>query len=342
MKNSNLKKKALAFGAGVAIMLSSCGGGSGGGSGGGTDPENPPVGPTEKTMILGDDLTDVGEGILTPSAITTTTYNGTTCKNVIFNASALPADTKLMYDGNTGTLTRIRIQGTADKLNIEVDNAIVGADAVTGESNIDVSNSVAKGDFYDITATSAGAGVVANANGGNKNLNYNYSVETVVVPPTDRIVLANTFNTAATNDIEPTNIFDTVVSYGGNYSETFNTVFYNASQFEAGKKYVFNGQLDSNGKVKDRVNIQGNVTNVDIVVNNATIYAGNFYGNSKLTFDMPCWEQEEYNGIILKINPKAPLDQVPVLEADSVSSGTVLRGPLGAKKRIAGAAPVAL
>ena len=31
----NLKNKALAFGAGVAIMLSSCGGGSGGGNGGG-------------------------------------------------------------------------------------------------------------------------------------------------------------------------------------------------------------------------------------------------------------------------------------------------------------------
>ncbi|HPS57852.1 MAG TPA: hypothetical protein PK514_07070 [Spirochaetota bacterium] len=153
-------------------------------------------------------------------------------------------------------------------------------------------------------------------------------------PVNDRIVLVNTFNTAATNDIEPINIFDTRVFYGnpdnGGYDETFNTVFYNASQFEAGKKYIFEGQLDSNGKVKDRVNIQGNVTNVDIVVNNAIIYAGNFYGNSKLTFDVP-------HG---PLNPVTPLDKVPVLETDSVSAETIITAPNGAKKRIGGGAPV--
>jgi len=123
------------------------------------------------------------------------------------------------------------------------------------------------------------------------------------------------------------------------YEETFNTVFFNASQFESGKKYIFNGELDGSGKVVDRIYIRGNVTGIDITVNNAQFTAGNFYGNTKITFDMPCYQVEEINGKIFKTDPKPPFDKVPVLQATSLSTTTVLKAPGGAKKIIGGGNP---
>jgi hypothetical protein len=55
---------------------------------------------------------------------------------------------------------------------------------------------------------------------------------------------------------------------------------------------------------------------------------------------VPCYYQIEINGEIIKYSPKAPLDQVPVLEAGVVGTETVIVAPLGSKKRIAGGAPV--
>ena len=159
-----------------------------------------------------------------------------------------------------------------------------------------------------------------------------------VTPPVtdDRIVLASEFNTAATDDIEPVEIYETTMTYGtvgtsSYYSETFRTAFFNKSQIQDGKKYSFEGEIDSEtDKVKTRIWIRDNVTDIDIKVTNAQLTSGSLYGTNKIDITVP------NNGTFCF----PPFGKCPVLEADSESDTTTITASPRAKKRIGGEAPV--
>jgi len=190
----------------------------------------------------------------------------------------------------------------------------------------------------------SGGSKITNDNGGGD--------DDPIINPEGRIVLSNAFNAVAPA-ISPVEINQTTMTYGQAgastyYSETFNTVFFEANQFENGKKYIFNGEVDGTGKVVDRIVIRSvpgvDLTNIDITINNAQLTFGRFYGDTKITLDVPCFNQRlDANGVVLaKWSPKPPFDKAPVVEGTSLSAETIIYAPGYAKKRIGGGAPTTI
>jgi len=68
--------------------------------------------------------------------------------------------------------------------------------------------------------------------------------------------------------------------------------------------------------------------------NNVQLTTGSINGGV-LEFDMPCSEVEIESGVIIsKSKPIAPLNKVPVFEADSVTSTTYRIGPNYTKEKV--------
>jgi len=160
----------------------------------------------------------------------------------------------------------------------------------------------------------------------------------------ERIVLARAFNTSAANDIEPYKIQTEEVhsedtsdpSSPNYYNEDFNTLYFDRTKLEEGKKYIFVGTITADGEVRDRVFIPTGATkNVDILVKNAILDLGGTQGINNFSIDVPGFTYTGVNGT-LKGYLYEPLDKVPVLTIGAQSGTDTITAPLGAKKKIAG------
>jgi hypothetical protein len=144
-----------------------------------------------------------------------------------------------------------------------------------------------------------------------------------------------TKGTADPYDIEPSRITLTETENGLGDSYTFNTaIFEDPSKLPNNSYYVANGQLDGDGKVKDKILLVKNFVGLKGKFNNVQLTLGSVNGGD-LEFDMPCKEVEIEDGIIIsKSIPLAPLDKIQTFEASSVTTGTMRVGPNYTKERV--------